>query len=293
MHAERVSATFSDWKLYMGAGEVIPEGTVPLDCLDQPFVSKKFQWLPADIIVDSNGSVKFLSYINTMHPQWHAPLYAATATLLQRMLPLFERVLAAAAVPQHRAVSPPEKIWVPDAEAWLKENGSLFDTFPPPFLQPNFGLYYQERSFQEAKITEQYVAPPTPPAVNLCGRILQVCHSSPNQVHTNIALHLFPLHDGAPSTVFSFGQPTVGVVQVIVRYAAIDLTPDQPKYEGGAWHVEGMGAEHIVASAVAYFRCDNITTSRLEFRRMVDEPPHALGSGEPVLCLCMCVDLQV
>ena len=135
MHAERVSATFSDWKLYMGAGEVIPEGTVPLDCLDQPFVSKKFQWLPADIIVDSNGSVKFLSYINTMHPQWHAPLYAATAPLLQRMLPLFERVLAAAAVPQHRAVSPPEKIWVPDAEAGGGAEVAACRPWAPPCAQ--------------------------------------------------------------------------------------------------------------------------------------------------------------
>jgi hypothetical protein len=30
--------------------------------------------------------------------------------------------------------------------------------------------------------------------------------------------------------------------------------------------------ERIVASAVAYLRCDNITTSRLAFRSMVDEP---------------------
>ena len=67
-------------------------------------------------------------------------------------------------------------------------------------------------------------------------------------------------------------------MQVIVRYAAIELTPEHPEFAGGAWHVEGMRAESIVASAVAYLRCENITTSFLEFRSMVKRPgPHIRG----------------
>jgi len=31
-----------------------------------------------------------------------------------------------------------------------------------------------------------------------------------------------------------------GKLQVIVKLANIELTPEKPKYEGGAWHVEGM-----------------------------------------------------
>lgn len=61
-------------------------------------------------------------------------------------------------------------------------------------------------------------------------------------------------------------------MQVIVKYAAIELTPEHPEFSGGAWHVEGMRAESIVASAVAYLRCENITASLLEFRSMVEAP---------------------
>jgi hypothetical protein len=37
-------------------------------------------------------------------------------------------------------------------------------------------------------------------------------------------------------------------LQVIVKLANIQLTPENPSYPGGAWHVEGMENEHIVAS---------------------------------------------
>lgn len=61
-------------------------------------------------------------------------------------------------------------------------------------------------------------------------------------------------------------------MQIIVKYASIVLTPENAEYKGGTWHVEGMRNENIVASAIAYLRCDNVTPSRLAFRSMVDEP---------------------
>ena len=50
-----------------------------------------------------------------MHPEWHAQLYTATSALLQRCIPLIERVLAdaaPAATPDEmrRAIPPPEDI---------------------------------------------------------------------------------------------------------------------------------------------------------------------------------------
>lgn len=63
-------------------------------------------------------------------------------------------------------------------------------------------------------------------------------------------------------------------IQVIIKYASIVLTPENPEYKGGVWHVEGMKNESIVASAIAYLRCENITTSCLAFRTMVDEPEY-------------------
>ncbi|KAI0708762.1 hypothetical protein C8T65DRAFT_740144 [Cerioporus squamosus] len=59
-------------------------------------------------------------------------------------------------------------------------------------------------------------------------------------------------------------------VQVIVKLANIVLTPENPRYPGGAWHAEGMANENIVATGLYYYACENITESRLDFRVTVD-----------------------
>ncbi|KAF8993779.1 hypothetical protein BDQ17DRAFT_1367890 [Cyathus striatus] len=59
-------------------------------------------------------------------------------------------------------------------------------------------------------------------------------------------------------------------LQVIVKLANIQLTPEKPEYEGGSWHVEGQLNEHIVSTALYYYSTENITTSKLAFRQQSD-----------------------
>lgn len=56
-------------------------------------------------------------------------------------------------------------------------------------------------------------------------------------------------------------------LQVIVKLANIELTPENPQYNGGSWHVEGQLNEHICATALYYYDSENITDSRLAFRQ--------------------------
>ncbi|KAL2842538.1 hypothetical protein BJY01DRAFT_264474 [Aspergillus pseudoustus] len=56
-------------------------------------------------------------------------------------------------------------------------------------------------------------------------------------------------------------------LQVIVKLANIELTPEKPEYAGGSWHVEGQLNEHICATALYYYDSVNITESRLSFRQ--------------------------
>ncbi|KAI0663680.1 hypothetical protein C8Q70DRAFT_1042365 [Cubamyces menziesii] len=60
-------------------------------------------------------------------------------------------------------------------------------------------------------------------------------------------------------------------MQVIVKLANIVLTPENPRYEGGSWHVEGMGNERIVATGLYYYASENISESRLRFRATVGD----------------------
>lgn len=43
-----------------------------------------------------------------------------------------------------------------------------------------------------------------------------------------------------PSFKFLQAFPGAKKLQVIVKLANIELTPEKPEYEGGAWHVEGQ-----------------------------------------------------
>ncbi|OWY98410.1 hypothetical protein PHMEG_00030835 [Phytophthora megakarya] len=71
-------------------------------------------------------------------------------------------------------------------------------------------------------------------------------------------------------------------LQIIVKIAEIILTPENPKYKGGAWHIEGTLAENIVGTGIYYFGCENIKDSRLAFRAEVEEPPYQQNDDDGV-----------
>ncbi|KGO68163.1 Protein of unknown function DUF4246 [Penicillium italicum] len=56
-------------------------------------------------------------------------------------------------------------------------------------------------------------------------------------------------------------------LQIIVKLANIELSPDKPEYEGGSWHIEGQLNERICATAIYYYDSENITDNSLAFRQ--------------------------
>jgi len=79
-------------------------------------------------------------------------------------------------------------------------------------------------------------------------------------------------------------------LQVIVKIQEIHLTPDNPVYDGGVWHVEGMENEAIVASAIYYYECSNITECTLSFRQAVEEPGYEQNDNRGVEAVFGLVD---
>ncbi|KFZ18677.1 hypothetical protein V502_04004 [Pseudogymnoascus sp. VKM F-4520 (FW-2644)] len=66
-------------------------------------------------------------------------------------------------------------------------------------------------------------------------------------------------------------------LQVIVKLANIELTPEKPQYEGGSWHVEGQLNEHICATALYYYDSKNITENTLSFRQRATTRPYIVS----------------
>jgi hypothetical protein len=55
-------------------------------------------------------------------------------------------------------------------------------------------------------------------------------------------------------------------LQIIVKMASIELTPEKPDFPVGGWHIEGMMNETICGTALYYLDSENITESSLSFR---------------------------
>eukprot|EP00834_Sanchytrium_tribonematis_P001805 NODE_47_length_32105_cov_1.240892.p4 type:complete len:516 gc:universal NODE_47_length_32105_cov_1.240892:5155-3608(-) len=61
-------------------------------------------------------------------------------------------------------------------------------------------------------------------------------------------------------------------LQVIIKLANIQLTPENPVYHGGVWHIEGTTREQICATGIYYYDVENISNSFLSMRQSVCEP---------------------
>ncbi|KAM0753281.1 hypothetical protein T439DRAFT_342396 [Meredithblackwellia eburnea MCA 4105] len=69
-------------------------------------------------------------------------------------------------------------------------------------------------------------------------------------------------------------------IQVIIKLANIYLAPENPTYPGGAWHLEGMSNENIVASCIYYYGSHNVTDSYLAFRSAFNGDDLERGIGQ-------------
>ena len=211
------------------------------------FSSRRYQWLPAELDVAADGTASFKSYINNLHPRRHAPLYRALERLFSRCVPLFESVLAALRARGADALNdddnPRQRYFEPDMfHLYAEEEPEQLDGEDDAAFDDRYGAYMEARRpapDRVPRVTGPFVAPP-------------------------------PFDPGPWASDALAGHR----LQVIVKIQTIELTPERPEYAGGAWHVEGARNERIVATAIHYLECENISESRLAFREAVREPDY-------------------
>lgn len=57
------------------------------------FWSDTYQWLPANVVFQEDGSVKFTSYINNLHPTKYPDIYRTIEKLVETSFPLWDQCL--------------------------------------------------------------------------------------------------------------------------------------------------------------------------------------------------------
>ena len=173
----------------------------------QKFISKRFQWLPSDFTVSGTGKVSLSSpYINNIHPFHHANLHTVIPEVLERAVPMFERVLSGLRQPLLPMRIKTTKVgYYPSSKFYSAP--CLWEDWPPWPEEE----YANSSDFDEA---EWYWTqnPRIPEGRPYNGELKNV-----------------------QKTVSLNGQ----TIQCIVKLANIVLTPENPAYPGGQWHVEG------------------------------------------------------
>lgn len=83
---------------WAGKGDII-EKEVPKQAfrgysdITPAYWSDTYQWLPANVAFQEDGSVKFTSYINNLHPNKYPEIYRTIEKLIETVLPAWDQCL--------------------------------------------------------------------------------------------------------------------------------------------------------------------------------------------------------
>ncbi|KAJ4310830.1 hypothetical protein N0V84_010766 [Fusarium piperis] len=221
--------------------------------------SARFQWLPCDI--DLTGErPRIDSYINNLHPVQHAALYPIIEQIIAKSLPAWDVIYN-----WH------EEYQVQRVEATsvgTECDAAECDTGEYPGCSPtkrpvNEGEQPREEDEEDEEWYEDSERE------RLDKEWFYSTHPTFQPQPKKDLDDLFKLKlSDVKSSGFFRGASRA---QVIVKLANIHLTPEKPKYDGGSWHIEGQLNEHICATALYYYDCDNITDCHLDFRTIANQ----------------------
>lgn len=165
--------------------------------------SRKFQWLPCDVHFTDNGKCRIASYINNLHPKQHQPLYQVIEKILDQTIPLWNTTLTL----------------MQDNYKRIPYNGVEYDEHPEPKPQAeNEEEGYDEEEFYQ-RLDEWEAREP-------------IKRPEPGE----FTPHIIKAEDQI-NLRKDFAQ---NGLQIIVKLANIELTPEKPEYDGGSWHIEGQ-----------------------------------------------------
>ncbi|KAM7195412.1 Protein of unknown function (DUF4246) domain containing protein [Rhypophila sp. PSN 637] len=255
-----------------------PYSLIPDNCW-----SETYQWLPSNLAIQDDGTVKFTSYINNLHPNKYREVYSVIEKLIDAAMPAWDHAL-------HGFISVKPFSAMPDGDE--KENGqaSRFNLPPEVFedtddagIWEDFNPELYEAKKDEVNMDEGDIQ-----------EAIEDLHWQDNiedQDEETVAkwreeaIRHFKwkeMRDPALPEPWDFSPVSYQAMenignqykekglQVYVKMASIELTPEKPKFPQGGWHIEGQLNEQIVATALYYVDSENVTASSLSFRQRCD-----------------------
>ncbi|KAH8891423.1 hypothetical protein GQ53DRAFT_746540 [Thozetella sp. PMI_491] len=250
---------------WSGKGDVIPSPDLDGALATNMIVSSEnwssnFQWLPTNVAFQSDGTPKLTSYVNNLHPIKHAEVYGALERLIAIALPAWDQCLKTY---QEGNLHGPGRLdsrfdsqYIDDEDdqIWDPPNRTAFADVEVNWddAEDNYDHIEDEAERKWYHLRQPNLPMPLP----------------------------FQEIDYEPKVTLQEMFKNSGL-QVIVKMASIELTPEKPEFPLGSWHVEGQMNEHICATAIYYLDSENITDASLEFRMHTSDEHDEVGySGQ-------------
>jgi hypothetical protein len=198
---------------------------------------------------------RITSYINNLHPEKHEDLYHVIEDYIRCSIPLWNQALTPL-VARHAS-------WLPRIPYDDVEYDVDFEELEPPPQMPDepYNEYWDRmEGWREANSVAKQPEPTL-----FTDRFMKI------RPHLKEKYFLPGTNDLKPEWIVDLASENADRgLQVIVKLANIELTPEKPSYDGGSWHVEGALNERIVATSLYYYSSTNITPSALSFRQSSD-----------------------
>ncbi|ROW11546.1 hypothetical protein VMCG_01299 [Cytospora schulzeri] len=241
--------------------------------------SNAYQWLPSNVLLQEDGSVKFASYINNLHPTKYPDIYSTIEKLIQTALPAWDHCLLENK--NWRNYGPgrkgsrfptPDNADDDDVENWdPSDPAELADVDIDP---AQAWMHDHAETEEERKwwiLRSPVLREPAP-----FREIKYDPYGGNSDDVSPGGYDLFNPPPGGPEagtgdkptaqTLKGGLQAKFKDLQVIVKMASIELTPENPEFPAGGWHIEGQINESICATALYYLDSENVTDSSLSFR---------------------------
>ncbi|KAF4470972.1 hypothetical protein FALBO_2113 [Fusarium albosuccineum] len=243
----------SNFQYGVGSGNVAPD-----------FWSNTYQWLPANLAFRIDGGVKFTSYVNNLHPNEFSEVYKALESLIDKAIPAWDQCECFGSY-QHRDSD--DSLWSPEFDVETFKNAHVHLEFDELLDLDEAAECddedYVEIDFEEQEQRRAQGLPPLTP--NITDETLARVKWEKIREAVLPEPKAFETIDYAPKQSIRERFRERGL-QVIVKMASIELTPEKPEFPAGGWHLEGQMNEKICATALYYLDSDNVTSSHLAFR---------------------------
>jgi hypothetical protein len=227
---------------------------------DEPSISKKYAWLPSEFAVDE-GKVRIRSYINNLNPRRYWNMYPVIAQVFEHILPMFNMTMESV-----NARNFDIYLWYSSLRISVDERNLIQSR--EDYVDMLWASYQADYNENSDRVDDDFK--------------FQWKRQEYDRLDNNLD------DDPRPVSIPTFGsyEPERSYIvypdtidpkenkhqnlQVIVKMSTIELTPENPCFEGGSWQMEGMVNEAILATAIYYYDIENITESRLSFRHIFD-----------------------